>query len=675
MLRIGIDTGGTFTDFILVRDGTITAFKVASTPKHPEEAILQGLKKLLGEASVEFEVVHGTTVGTNAILERKGARTALVTTEGFEDILEIGRQNRPGLYQLSASKPKPLVARELRFGVRERVIPTGEVLTELDQDQIKELGETLAQLNVDSIAVCYLFSFANPQHEALTARLLASLGLPVSLSHQILPEYREYERTSTTVINAYLAPLMTKYISRMEEGFSQVAASDSSKGVLRIMQSNGGSISAQAAAEQPVRTVLSGPAGGVVGAYEVARLAGFERIITFDMGGTSTDVCLVSGAIHTTNEARVADLPLGIPVIDIHTVGAGGGSIARVDEGGALRVGPESAGADPGPICYGTGEQITVTDAHLILGRLDPDHFLGGQMRLDAARTAHYFTEFCQRFRAPTKPAEDAEPVVEVAQGVIDVANANMARAIKVISVERGYDPRDFALLAFGGAGGLHACDLADMLSIPHIILPKYPGLLSALGVLLSDVVKDYSQTVMLKQGEIDAEKLEAIFARLEKRGLDDLMAEGFHRSRITFSRHLDVRYVGQSFELSVSFSADFIAEFHRAHERRYGYADPTRPVELVTVRVKSRGVTKKPQLTPTEYGGEHAKSVAAEKPVYFNKQAHATCFYHRERLGPGNMIAGPAVILEYSATTVIPPDWQAVVDQYENLIISRKNS
>ncbi len=675
-MRIGIDTGGTFTDFIMVRDRAIAAFKVLSTPRQPEAAVLEGLSRLIGQSEAEFEIVHGTTVGTNAILERKGARTVLLTTEGFEDVLEIGRQNRPGLYQLSASKPRPLVPRELRFGISERTTSDAKVLVPLDRNRVVSLKAKLVALGVESVAVCYLFSFLNPEHELLTAELLADLGLPVSLSHKILPEYREYERTSTTVINAYLAPLLASYISRMEEGLARLGGAPE-KGVagarprrtLRIMQSNGGSISAAAAAEQPVRTVLSGPAGGVVGAYQVARLAGFEKIISFDMGGTSTDVCLISGAIQTTNEAKVAELPIGIPVIDIHTVGAGGGSIARFDEGGALRVGPQSAGADPGPVCYGRGEEITVTDAHLLLGRLHPDHFLGGEMKLDLERTRRKFAELGRKFGA----GHEQEALVDLAQGIIDVANANMARAIKVISIERGYDPRDFALVAFGGAGGLHACDLAEMLSIPKVIVPKNPGLLSALGVLLSDVVKDYSQTVMLKQDEIEAAALERHFSLLESRGRAGLIAEGFDESHMSFSRYLDLRYAGQSFELSIPYSEDFIAEFHRQHERRYGYSDESRKIELVTVRVRARGSTRKPEFLRREPAGESPKASAlvARGTVWFKRQAFETPFYHRDELEPGNRIAGPTIVLEYSATTAVPPGYELLVDVFDNLIIS----
>lgn len=668
MRRIGVDTGGTFTDFVLLQDGELVTLKVPSTPKRPEEAVLTGIRELLGESASDFELVHGTTVGTNALLERKGARTALLTTEGFEDVLEIGRQNRPGLYQLTASRPKPLIPRSLRFGVRERVTSSGEILIPLDRKRVRQVRAELRQQGVESIAVCYLFAFLEPTHERETAELLADLGLPISLSHEILPEFREYERTSTTVINAYLAPLMSRYIGRLEEG---LARSGRVRALLRIMQSNGGSISARGAAQHPVRTVLSGPAGGVVGAFAIAQCVGLSRIITFDMGGTSTDVSLVDGAIRTTQEARVAEMPIGIPVIDIHTVGAGGGSIARVDEGGALRVGPESAGADPGPVCYGRGEEITVTDAHLLLGRLDPDRFLGGAMPLDPERTSEYFRAFRRRF---PRPASERE----IALGILDVANANMARAIKVISIERGYDPRDFTLVAFGGAGGLHACDLAEMLSIPRILVPKHPGLLSALGALLSDVVKDYSRTVMLAQEEIRPERVEAEFSRLEERARRELQEEGFSADRILLERLVDLRYVGQAFELSLPFTSDLAAAFHRAHERRYGYADRTRKIELVTVRVRACGITEKPAFRPRERRASSPVKPLALRPVSFREgeslSERQTPFYWRDALTPGTMLTGPAVLLEYSATIVVPPRWRAEVDEYENVILTRED-
>ena len=486
-IRVGVDTGGTFTDFVFVKDGQIQLFKVPSTPEDPSLAIKQGLERIGGAA----EVVHGTTVGTNALLQRRGARTALITTRGFEDVLAIGRQARPELYNLNAVKPPPLVADELRFGVSERVVASGDVLEPLNDSELPALVEKLKQAGVESVAISLLFSFLHPQHEERIAEWLtsplASLGVPLSISSRILPEYREYERTSTVVINAYLQPLMGRYLSRLVNNQSTKHKAQSTELSLRVMQSSGGSISAEVAAAEPVRTILSGPSGGVVGALRAARSAGIKNVITFDMGGTSTDVALCdSGAIRTTNEAVVAGLPVAVSVMDIHTVGAGGGSIARVDEGGSLRVGPESAGADPGPACYGRSMLPTVTDAHVVLGHFGGVGLLGGEFKLDEERARAALAQLADDLSRVTRKQTS---IVAAAEGVLAVANTNMERALRHISVERGHDPRQFALLPFGGAGGLHAVELARALRIPTVIMPTAPGALSAVGVLVADVV------------------------------------------------------------------------------------------------------------------------------------------------------------------------------------------
>src|SRR6185295_782278 len=467
IIRIGIDTGGTFTDFVAARGARLTSFKAPSTPHNPAEAILAGIARILEAESGSFEIVHGTTVATNALLERKGARAALITTEGFEDVIEIGRQARPDLYNLMVTRPAPLVPRELRFGVSERIGPDGSIITQLDEASLAHAVEQITshKLGVESAAVCLLFSFANPSHEQLISRALEPLGIPVSLSHQILPEYREYERTSTVVINAYLVPLMSRYLSALVEGLRAVGSEQLAVGSrklavvseqsavgnislttahrqlptanLRVMQSNGGSVSAATAAAEPVRAILSGPAGGVVGALRVSAAAGIRDIITFDMGGTSTDVALCRGEARTTNEALVAGLPVAVPVIDIHTVGAGGGSIARVDAAGALRVGPESAGADPGPACYGRGDEVTVTDANLVLGRFGVPSLLGGEMPINFDRAESVLTRLGEEMSRFAGKRIDAE---QAALGVIRVANANMESALRVVSVERGQD-------------------------------------------------------------------------------------------------------------------------------------------------------------------------------------------------------------------------------------------
>ncbi|HET9714513.1 MAG TPA: hydantoinase/oxoprolinase family protein, partial [Pyrinomonadaceae bacterium] len=492
LIRIGVDTGGTFTDFVFERDGRLNLFKLPSTPSDPSLAIQQGLARICAETGSQLdriEVVHGTTVGTNALLQRKGARIALVTTRGFEDVLVIGRQARPELYNLNAVKPRALVDDGLRLGVRERVVASGEVLEPLNESDVRKLARQLKQENVEAVAISLLFSFLHPEHEEHIASALSSLDVPWSISSRILPEYREYERTSTVVINAYLQPLMGRYLKRLSGNTKHTKLN------LRVMQSSGGSMSADVAAVEPVRTILSGPSGGVVGALRAAQSAGIENVITFDMGGTSTDVALCdSGAIRTTNEAVVAGLPVAVSVMDIHTVGAGGGSIARVDEGGSLRVGPESAGADPGPACYGRSLLPTVTDAHVVLGHFGSDSLLGGEFKLHEKRAFEAITNLAKDL---SRVSNKRVSVIAAAEGVLSVANTNMERALRHISVERGNDPRQFALLPFGGAGGLHAVDLARALRIPTIILPAAPGALSAVGVLVADVIKDQSRTVM----------------------------------------------------------------------------------------------------------------------------------------------------------------------------------
>lgn len=655
MLRIGIDTGGTFTDFIILDGRSVRTLKLLSTPSNPADAILEGLGRIRGKRAGEIR--HGSTVATNALLERKGARTALVTTAGFEDVLEIGRQNRPRIYSLVPSRPEPLVPARLRFGVTERTLYDGAILVPLDPRELSGLAAKLRAAGVESVAVCLLFSYANPLHEKQIGRELENLKVPLSLSHEILPEFREYERTSTTVVNAYLAPVMGRYLADLEKRLG-------GRSTLRVMQSNGGAVRARVAIREPVRTILSGPAGGVVGAWETARRAGYTRILSFDMGGTSTDVALCDGGIRITGESVIAQFPIGVPVIDIHTVGAGGGSIAYIDAGGALRVGPESAGADPGPICYGKGDRITVTDANLLLGRLQSDYPLGGTLRLQAEKVA-------PAFRALARRMGIRDPLA-AAQGVVDVANANMEAALRVISVERGYDPRDFTLVTFGGAGGLHAADLAKNLSIPRVLVPQNPGLLSALGVLLSDSVQDFSQTVMLQSADADPAALARRYRALERRALASMRSEGFASRNIRLERWIDMRYRGQSYELSFPYSRRFEQEFHRRHEQRYGYADVARATEIVTLRVRVRGLTAKPRM-PAERpaGPDPGGALLYERRAHFGGRPLRTRFYERARLRAGNEIAGPAIIFEYSATTAVPPGYRCRVDRFRNLEIT----
>lgn len=658
MMMIGVDVGGTFTDLVFVAGGRLWTQKVLSTHPDPARGVLEGLShEAVGRE--EWQLVHGSTVATNALLERKGAKVALITTAGFEDVLEIGRQNRVDLYDFMVERHPVVVPRSLRFGVRERVDCRGKVLEPLDEESLGPLLDRLAKEKVASVAICLLSSYANPSHEARVLHRALELGIPVSASHRILPEYREYERCATTVVNAYVSPLMERYLGRLEAEIGE--------GRLRIMQSNGGSISAATARQEAVRTILSGPAGGVVGAASVAKHAGFDKTITFDMGGTSTDVSLVDGDLSVTTEATVGGLPLRVPLLDIHTVGSGGGSLVWIDEGGALRVGPQSAGADPGPVCYGRGDQITVTDAHLCLGRLDPDRFLGGKMRLDVERAEAAMNDFARQVKL--------DPL-RLAEGTITVANAAMEKAIRVISVGRGYDPRAFCLVSFGGAGGLHACSLAWSLSIPWVLVPMHAGLLSAYGMLVADVVKDYAKTILRPTTTTSFEEIEAIVSLLKEQGLREMKDEGVAEGLITTEAFVDMRYLGQSYELRVPFGRDFASRFHEVHRRSYGYANPARETESVTLRLRVRGKVDKPPLSRVEEGSADAASASVgTRRIFLEDHWVETPVYAREALRAANRIAGPALVVEMSATTLIAPGWEATVDAQGNLLLKNQEA
>ncbi len=659
MPDLGVDTGGTFTDFVLADRRGLTIRKSPSTPANPAEAFLDGVGELCRDLSVE-SITHGSTVATNALLERKGARVALVTTAGFEDILEIGRQNRPSLYDFGVEKPPPLIARDDIFGVEERTLYDGAIEKKPEREAIESIAKALHSRGCASVALCFLHSYANPENEKFVAEILEAAGFSVSASHVVLPEYREYERFGTTAVNAYVAPKMEAYLGSLEEGISGSVR-------LRIMQSNGGSISASRAREEAVQTILSGPAAGVVGAFEAARLAGFDRIITFDMGGTSTDVNLCDGEVSMRTHSVVAGCPVGIPVVDIHTVGAGGGSISRLDSAGSLRVGPQSAGADPGPVCYGRGSEITVTDANLCLGRMSPEHFLGGAMMLDLDRARGHMLKFANDLGISAD---------EAAEGVLRVANATMERAIRVISVERGYDTRQFSLIAFGGAGPMHACDLARGMSIPNVVIPSNAGVLSALGLLLADVTKTFSQTVLLKTEDVSPQRLSSLFAPLEERAENVLSGEGFASDALELLRQLDLRYVGQSYELVVPATPDFLDAFHTEHHRLYGHSNPARPIELVNVRLTARGLIERPEFPRGEQAGDSAGGAMLEMGrTIFEGEKMTTPVYDRAALKPGNRFSGPAIVVEMSTTTVVAPDYDARVDVYGNIIMTLKTN
>lgn len=633
-MRIGIDSGGTFTDFaVLHNNGELECFKLRSNPADPASVILDGLRRV---AAGDAEVIHGSTVATNALLERRGARAAFVTTAGFEDIIHIGRQNRPALYDLTPPPRRFLTSRELCFGVDERTYYDGEIARRPSAAGLKRLRAALTAAGVESVAICLLHAYQNPANEAAVRDALTGFDY-VCTSHEICPEFREYERGSTTLLNAYVGPLMQRYLSSLRQNWPRE---------IWIMQSNGGLLSAEEAGRHAVRTVLSGPAGGVVGAFEVARKCGFKRAIGFDMGGTSTDVSLTDGAPRETVEAVVDGVPLRVPMLDINTVGAGGGSIARVDEGGLLRVGPESAGADPGPACYGKGELPAVTDAHVVLGRISAHQFLGGAMHLDPARS----------FRALEPLAAKLGMTVErAAEGILRVANSNMQRAIRAVSIERGYDPREFALIAFGGCGGLHACEVAAELGIRTVIAPRTAGVLSAVGMLLADRVRDYAAGV-LGRGDVEAR-----YAELESKA-----RVGNPRAKLL--RTVDARYQGQSYELTIPWrGVRTAALFHQAHQKAYGYSNARASVEFVTIRVRATSAVRKPKLS-----AEHRAAGKHEQRRLFVDGRWVKAPVWRSEQVPARAVRGPALVLDYGSTTLVPGAWNVHASRSGAIVISR---
>ncbi|MDQ3668787.1 MAG: hydantoinase/oxoprolinase family protein [Actinomycetota bacterium] len=645
--RLGVDVGGTFTDLVALVDGDVRTAKVPSTPH--DQAL--GVLEAFGSADVdELEVAafsHGTTVATNALLERRGARTALVTTEGFRDVLEIGRQNRPSLYDLTKDRPPPLVPRELRFTVRERMGPAG-VLIPLDEPSVRAAASELRAAKVEAVAVCLLFAFLHPGHERRVGEILTAAlpGLQVSLSSEVLPEFREYERFSTTAADAYLTPSLSAYLRKLSERAAQAALPAPA-----LMQSAGGLSTFDAAAEHAAAFLLSGPAAGVVGAAHVARSSGFESVITLDMGGTSTDVAsVVDGKVETTTETVVGGVPIRFPAVDVQTVGAGGGSVAWVDAGGALRVGPRSAGAEPGPAAYGKGgEELTVTDANLVAGYLADGATLGGAVVLG-------------RELAESALARVAEPlgldVLAAALGVIRVANAEMLRALRLVTVERGLDPRDFALVAFGGAGPMHACALAEELEMRTVLVPKASGVLSALGLVVSDVRRDYVRPVL--GGNEDAE---AAFATLERRAVHDL-------DEPSLVRRADLRYRGQAFELTVDADdgTELEGAFHAAHEERFGYRMDD-PVELVNVRLTASVPVEAPALREPS---PDAAAPVERRSANFEGEWTDVPVHDRTRLGAGSEVAGPAIVEFPEATCVVRPEWGGRVDDAGTLVLER---
>jgi N-methylhydantoinase A len=690
--RLGIDTGGTFTDATLIDEATgeVAIAKVPSTPADPAIGFLAASERILREQGVAPDavgyVVHGTTVATNAVIEGNIAPTGFVTTEGFRDMLEIARQVRPSLYDLRFEKPKPLVPRNRSVGVPERLDATGQVLTPLDEEAVREAARHLRREGVASIAVCFLHSYVNPAHERRAGELLREVfpEATISLSCDVAPEFREYFRASTTVINAAIRPIVASYLRRIEEELRGAGLNAE----LLVMQSSGGVFTFAAAREKPVFMVESGPAAGVMAATYLGGTLGYRNVISFDMGGTTAKAGLVQdGRPRVTKEYEVGTMagtssggtrgrgyPIRTPVIDLIEIGAGGGSIAWVDSGGVLRVGPHSAGADPGPACYGKdGTEPTITDANLVLGRLNPDFFLGGEVPLDVDRAHRAIEERCAR-----KLGLD---VLTVAHGIVEIANAAMTNALRLVSVQRGFDPRDFVLVAFGGAGPVHANRLAAETDIGTTVIPMSPGTTSALGLLVTDLQHDYSVTLNQRTDRLDDRAVEHAYRDLESQGREALAREGVPATDIQLLRQVDIRYVGQSYELTVPLAngsfdpatmTHVVAQFHRAHDQAYGFSAPNEPAEFVNLRLTAVGTIAKPRLRNAT-GLDKGDAEKARRPVWFAETGGfvACPVYDRYRLTAGTVLAGPAIVEELDSTSVIHPGYAARVDRYGNLLVS----
>jgi len=691
--RLGIDIGGTFTDVTLLDSvtGAVQIGKVSSTPADPSRGFIAATERMLQQAAiipadVEY-LVHATTVATNAIIEGKMTRTGFITTEGFRDMLEIARQTRPTLYDLHFEKAPPLIPRYHCIGVPQRMDARGQVLLPLDEDAVREAARTLRADGADSVAVCFLHSYVNAKHEQQAYAILRETfpDIAISISSDVAPEFREYFRASTTVINAGIRPIVARYLQRIEERLREAGV----EAELLVMQSNGGVLSFASASERPVFMVESGPAAGVVAAAHLSTLLDEPKVVSFDMGGTTAKVGLIlDSQPHVTRDYEVGAIakasgggarggyPIRTPVIDLVEIGAGGGSIAWIDSGGGLRVGPRSAGADPGPVCYGNGGvEPTVTDANLVLGRLNADYFLGGEIALDVDRARAAIRRHC------------AEPlgmdVVESAHAIVEIANAAMVNALRLVLVQRGYDPRDFTLIAFGGAGPVHANRLAAETEIPTVIIPMSPGTTSALGLLVTDLRHDFSTTLMRRMDGLDPVEAESTYRQLEARGRADLARDGIAPEAMRFSRQMDLRYIGQGYELTLPLPtqpldgatcAQTCEQFHREHDRAYGHSAPDEPVELVALRVAAVGTITKPRPRDlaSAVSEDPAPACNATRDVYFAETGgYVACTtYDRYRIGAGMVIDGPAIVEELDSTTVIHPGYRAVADRYGDLIL-----
>lgn len=680
--RVGIDVGGTFTDLVAVslESGALFTAKLPTTPTDPTIGCVNVLNRFLGDVNDTdvslLMAVHGTTTATNAVLEGKFPSVALITTKGFRDVLEIGRHLRKELYNLFIDKPKTLIARHMRFEIDERSAPNGKVLTGIDEVEARILIEKIIEAKTQSVAICFINSYANQENEAYMKELIQKYApeLFQSASYEICREYREFERMSTTAMNAALMPIISTYINRLYGKLKSYPGAPS----VFIMQSNGGVATVEASKEGPVNLLLSGPAGGVKACQYLGKMIDCPNIIGFDMGGTSTDISVVvDGEPNVTMDGMVAGYPIKRPIIEINTIGAGGGSIAYLDAGGSLRVGPESAGADPGPICYDQGgTRPTVTDANVVLGRIDPNYFLGGEMKLNYTAA---------KLRMEEMGREINMDAASFADGIIRIANANMERAIRVSSVEKGLDPRDFAMVAFGGAGALHANALAEALDIPKVVIPEVSSELSALGLLSTDIRHDYSVTKVVRSDQLYLDEIEGIFQDLEQSARKQLMEENVAEHQYQIRRMIDMRYVGQAYEISIPMAEDgdlavnlqnMLQEFHKEHERLYTYCSPEKVMELVNFRVAGVGLMEPIRIqSDVPVYALNPPAALKDKRLVYIKELAGFCpcpIFERSRLVSGNVVTGPAVIEQFDSTTLILPGYQATVDVYRNLIINK---
>lgn len=667
MIRIGIDCGVTFTDIVIVDDQRVSVHKIPASPSDPMQSLLKGLQKFVKQGQ-ECMLRHGTNL-PEALLTRKNLKCVLITNEGFEDLIEIGRETRPETFTFDPTGTEPLITEQNRLGIKERCAADGKQLVLLDQKELDRIKGVIEKSRPDAVAVSLLHSYANPQSELRIKEHLGELSIPVFLSHQILPEFREYDRTCATVINACIQPEMDKYFSSLEK------LDNPQVKTLEIMQSNGGVTPLNIAREEPVRTLSASAAGGVVGALRAANQAGQKKIAALEIGGASADICLCEGEIPATREREIRKLPVALQAVDVHNIGPGAGAVAWVDGDGLLRLGPKSAGSEPGPMCYGKGALVTLCDAHVFLNRIDPDNFLGGEMILQTDSIPVALGKLAEEMnkKGGNKPENE-----EIAEGIIRIANASMSKEIRVFAQKKGCDPADLALVAYGGAGPLHACEIAGSLGISKIMIPPHPGVLSAVGILNADLIEDTARTVLFSS---DMPRVSTSivknFRELKDIVREKLKGDAEEAPKIEFEEYVDIRYPGQSSEIKIPYSRNFIQAFHKEHHYIYGHSDPSLPVEIVTVRVRGKIRNSDPDTQKQRLRGKTppGKALLQERSVYFAGEHLPTSYFLRSLLCPGNRIVGPAIVMEYSSTTMIPIGFEAQIDPWNNIVIGKINS